>query len=118
MGMPAMNIGAMLGSVMGGSTALGWVAHFMIGVVLAVLYATFFAPRLPGPGAVRGIVFSLAPWLAAQVVVMPMMGAGFFSGSALVAAGSLMGHAVYGAVVGTLYARREQTRRVEAHANA
>lgn len=35
MGMPPMNIGAMLGSVMGGSVALGWAAHFMIGTILA-----------------------------------------------------------------------------------
>ena len=39
MGMPPMNIGAMLGSVMGGYVALGWVAHFMIGTVLALGYA-------------------------------------------------------------------------------
>ena len=30
MGMPPMNVGAMLGSVMGGNTTFGWVAHFMI----------------------------------------------------------------------------------------
>ena len=39
----------------------------------------------------------------AQLVVLPMMGAGLFSGSALVAAGSLMGHLVYGAVLGAVY---------------
>lgn len=103
MGMPPMNIGQMLGSMLGGSIALGWVAHFMIGTVLALIYGALFAQRLPGPTAVRGILFGLAPWLLAQVAVMPMMGAGFFSGSLLVAAGSLMGHLVYGAVVGGIY---------------
>jgi len=103
MGMPPMNIGEMLGSMMGGVVALGWAAHFMIGVGLAVIYAALFAHRLPGPGPVRGALYSIAPWLVAQLVVMPMMGAGFFSGSALVAAGSLMGHLVYGAVLGAVY---------------
>jgi len=37
MGMPPMNIGKMLGSMMGGITTLGWVAHFMFGTVLAVI---------------------------------------------------------------------------------
>jgi hypothetical protein len=103
MGAPPMNIGAMLGSVMGGSAALGWLAHFMIGVGLAVVYATVFVSRLPGPAVARGALFSVPPWLVAQLVVMPMMGAGLFSGSAIVAGASLMGHLVYGAVVGAVY---------------
>lgn len=103
MGMPPMNIGEMLGSMMGGMTALGWVAHFMIGTAFGVGYAAVLAGRLPGPAAVRGMLFALAPWMMAQVVVMPMMGAGFFSGSALAAMGSLLGHLVFGAVLGTVY---------------
>lgn len=102
-GMPPLNIGEMLGSMMGGIVALGWVAHFMIGVVLALNYATVFAAHLPGPAPVRGALFAIVPWLMAQLVVMPMMGAGLFSGSALTAAGSLMGHLVYGAVLGAVY---------------
>src|SRR5215204_1775064 len=90
----------MLGSVMRGNVALGWIAHFMIGTVLAGLYATLFVGRLPGPVAVRGMIYSLLPWLVAQIMVMPMMGMGFFSGSAIMAEGSLMGHLVYGALVG------------------
>lgn len=103
MGMPPMNIGAMLGSVMGGSIILGWVAHFMIGVVLALGYAAIFASKLPGAPAVRGALYSLLPWLMAQVIVMPMMGMGLFSGSMVAAGGSLMGHIVYGIVLGALY---------------
>lgn len=107
MGLPPMNIGRMLGSAMGGVVALGWMAHFVIGTVLAVVYAALFAPRLPGARPVRGALYSLLPWLMAQVVVMPLMGAGLFSGSMLAAGGSLMGHLVYGAVLGSLYGRPE-----------
>jgi len=110
MGMPPMNIGAMLGSMMGGSVALGWAAHFMIGAVLAVIYAAALAPLLPGPAPVRGMVYGLLPWLLAQVAVMPMMGAGFFSGSMMMAGGSLMGHLVYGAVLGALYGDGAEAR--------
>jgi hypothetical protein len=39
----------------------------------------------------------------AQIVVMPMMGMPLFSGSAVMAMGSLVGHLVYGAVVGGMY---------------
>jgi uncharacterized membrane protein YagU involved in acid resistance len=105
MGMPPMNIGAMLGSVMGGNVVLGWIAHFMIGIVLALAYAAIAATALPGPPAVRGAVFSLIPWLMAQLVVMPMMGMGLFSGSMIAAGGSLMGHIAYGIVLGLVYGR-------------
>lgn len=100
MGIPPMNPADMLASKMGGMKALGWMAHLMIGVVLAVIYARIFLDRLPGPVAVRGAVFSLIPWLIAQVMVMPMMGMPVFSGSMAMAGGSLIGHLVYGAVMG------------------
>lgn len=102
MGLPKMNPAEMLAGQMGGNAALGWAAHFMIGVVLAGIYASV-ATKLPGPVALRGAVFGLAPWLLAQVAVMPMMGMGLFSGSMMMAGGSLMGHLIYGAVVGAVY---------------
>ncbi len=102
MGMPPMNPARMLGGVMGGSMALGWIAHFMIGTVLAGIYA-LVAPALPGKPAVRGALYGLAPFLLAQLVVMPMMGLPLFSGSAVMAMGSLIGHLVYGGVVGAIY---------------
>ena len=118
MGMPPMNIGAMLGSVMGGNVALGWMAHFVIGVVLALGYAAVFAKRLPGAPVVRGALFSLLPWLMAQIVVMPMMGMGLFSGSMLAAGGSLMGHIVYGIVLGLVYGSSASSSFVAARARA
>lgn len=102
MGIPAMNPASMLAGAMGGLLSLGWVAHFMIGIVLAAAYA-IAAPVLPGPAFVRGAMFALAPFLLAQIVVMPMMGMPLFSGSVGMAIGSLIGHLAYGAVVGATY---------------
>ncbi len=102
MGMPPMNPAEMLAGAMGGMAILGWVAHLMIGTVLALIYAYVALPYLPGPAVARGALFSLAPWLMAQVVVMPMMGMGLFSGSMTMAGGSLIGHLVYGAVLGAV----------------
>ena len=102
MGIPEMNPADMLADQMGGSAVLGWIAHFMIGVIFAEVYAVV-AGSLPGPVVVRGALFGLAPWLLAQVAVMPMMGMGFFSGDMTMAMGSLIGHIVYGGVVGAVY---------------
>jgi uncharacterized membrane protein YagU involved in acid resistance len=97
-----MNPANMLAAQMGGVVVLGWAGHLMIGIVLALIYSAFALTRLPGPSAVRGAIFSLAPWLMAQVVVMPMMGMGLFSSSVTMAGGSLIGHLVYGAVLGAV----------------
>lgn len=102
MGMPAMNPAQMLAGAMGGNLALGWIGHFMIGTILAVIYAAV-APALIGPPVARGALYGVAPFLLAQIVVMPMMGMPLFSGSAPMALGSLVGHLVYGAVVGGIY---------------
>jgi hypothetical protein len=70
MGMPPMNPAEMLAGAMGGSILLGWIGHLMIGVILAIGYA-IVAPSLPGPGWLRGALYGIAPWLLAQVVVIP-----------------------------------------------
>lgn len=102
MGMPAMNPANMLAGAMGGMLVLGWIGHFMIGIVLAGGYA-MVSGSLPGQGWLRGLLYSIAPWLMAQVIMMPMMGMPVFSGSAAMAMGSLVGHFVYGASVGVVY---------------
>ncbi len=101
MGLAPMNPATMLAAAMGGSAILGWLAHFMIGVTLAFAYSLVSA-KLPGSYPVRGALFAIAPWLLAQLVVMPMMGMPLFSGSMMMAMGSLVGHLVYGAIVGAI----------------
>ncbi len=122
MGLPRMNPAEMLAGAMGGVLIIGWLAHFMIGIILAVIYA-IVANRIPGPPPARGAVYGVAPFLVAQIVVMPMMGMPLFSGSAVMAMGSLIGHVIYGGVVGTVYGpvpaaaneRSEARQSVPAH---
>lgn len=102
MGLPAMNPADMLAMKMGGNVMLGWAGHLMIGIILAIGYA-IVAPSLPGPPVARGALYAIAPWLVAQLMVMPMMGMGMFSGSMSLAMGSLIGHLVYGSIVGAIY---------------
>lgn len=102
MGLPPMNPAVMLAGAMGGNLALGWAAHFMIGITLAAGYA-LVGSKLPGPGIARGALFGIAPYLMAQTMVMPMMGMPLFSGSVAMAMGSLIGHLVYGMVIGGIY---------------
>lgn len=116
MGLPKMPTGNMLAGFMHVSVAVGWVMHFVIGTILAAGYILFFRALLPGKDMVKGLLYSLIPFFAAQLMVMPMMGMGLFSSHApqapLLVMGSLIGHLVYGAVLGLVTgrsARRERT---------
>jgi hypothetical protein len=102
MGMPKMPIGEMLGSFLRFGSGAGWAMHVVIGLVLALM--GWFAARLPGGPALRGAVYGTGVFLLAQLAVTPMMGGGVFSGGNVpMLAGSLMGHLVYGALVGLVY---------------
>ncbi len=106
MGMPKMPIGEMLAGFMGIPVALGWIAHFMIGIILAAAYVVYAKDKLSGKPPIKGLVFALIPFIMAQVIVMPMMGAGFFSANTptpiMMVMGSLIGHMIYGAVLGAV----------------
>jgi uncharacterized membrane protein YagU involved in acid resistance len=102
MDLPAMNPAKMLAGKMGDVIALGWIAHFMIGVVLVAGYA-FVAKYLWGDGWLRGATYSLAPWAVSQFIMMPMMGMPLFANKTELAVGSLIGHLVYGIAVGLIY---------------
>lgn len=107
-----MNIPKMLAGTMGVPVIVGWFAHLMIGEVLAINFASIYLKQTNKPANIfSGAIFGLIPWLAAQIMVMPMMSvlaggsyiSGLFSGSVIVAMASLMGHLIYGAVLGGIY---------------
>jgi uncharacterized membrane protein YagU involved in acid resistance len=104
MGLP-MDIAAMLGTMLGG-WGMGMVMHVLNGVVIfPLIYAYFLFGKLPGAPYLKGILCGLSLWLVAQLVVMPMMGAGVFglkTSGIMSAFGSLMGHVVYGALLGAI----------------
>jgi len=110
MGLPKMPLGEMLGSFLHLGSAAGWAMHVMIGLVLALIYAGWFAARLP---ALKGAIYGLGVFLLAQLVVSPMMGGGVFSGGNMpMIVGSLLGHLVYGALVGLVYGGGVKTGEV------
>jgi len=108
MGMPKMDIAGMISGMMKIPWIIGMMIHLMLGVVLfPFIYVYVLADKLPGPGALRGTIWGLILFILAQTMVMPMAGAGFFSSASpqqmLMVIGSLMGHVVYGAILGVIY---------------
>ena len=101
-----MDIARMLGSMLGDNWWAGMIMHFVNGtIVFPVIFALLLVKRLPGVPIVKGIIWGAILWLLAQAVVMPMMGAGFFSahaGGMMAVMVSLMGHLVYGGLLGSI----------------
>jgi hypothetical protein len=86
---------------------LAFLAHWVLGFAWGVVYARWAEPRLRGPGWLRGLKFAAVPCVLSLVVVLPAVGAGAF-GLALGAGplpiiGDVLGHAVYGSVLGWCY---------------
>jgi len=101
-----MDIAQMLGSMLGNNWTAGMVMHFVNGtVIFPLIYAYVLYAWLPGSPVVKGLGWGVILWFLAQVVVMPMMGGGFFSsamGGMMAVVGSLMGHLLYGGLLGAI----------------
>lgn len=83
MGMPKMDIAAMLGSMLGnqmpapmtGAWWMGLILHLVNGsLIFPLIYSYLLNALLPGANWARGALWGLMLWLLAQVAVMPMMG--------------------------------------------
>src|ERR1700740_1204569 len=74
-----MNIVDALATMLGG-WKMGMLVHVLNGaMVFPLAYAVFFYRFLLVPRYVKGLAFGLTLWLASQLVVLPMIGAGGFS---------------------------------------
>ncbi|MDT8449508.1 MAG: hypothetical protein RQ847_04975 [Wenzhouxiangellaceae bacterium] len=104
--MPELNVVAMLAGQMGGSAMMGWVAHFVIGAVIYGLAFANLAGTLPGgSNPVKGIVLGIIGWLIMMILLMPMMGAGFFAMNMgmMATVATLVLHIIFGWVLGFTY---------------
>jgi len=122
MGMPNMDIAAMLGTPMNSGITpavmsvpwlIGLMMHFVLGTLLfPLVYAYFVYGLLPGKPWAKGLIWGAALWMVMQVMPLPMMGKGFFASKTpeplLFVMGTLMGHLLYGAVFGALAGRQAE----------
>ena len=121
MGMPKMDIATMLGTMFlaraGPAFWFGMMLHLMMGAVLFPAIYRFALQPGSGSGTGKGVLFGILLWAAANFMVMPMMGAihpmvksgtmrapGFLMLNLGIMApmGSLMGHLLYGVLLGKL----------------
>jgi len=106
MGMPKMSPPAMLSMMMGLPISVGWIMHFMIGVIFAITYGFIFinVVKKLANNILKGAIFGMAVFIFAQIAmaIMGSMLGGMppMEGSMmLVMAGSIIGHVIFGIVV-------------------
>jgi len=124
-GLPKLAIGELLSTFLAVSVAVfrvgpagGWVIHGLVGIALALLYAGIFTNLLPGGPVARGVLYGFLIFLVAQLVFMPAVGAGVFSrGDISMILGSLIGHLVYGGLVGGIYGEPRPAHLAATHAS-
>ena len=98
-----MDVAALLAPALGGSHTAGFIAHFVTGtVVFPFAYLIFGIRYLPGPAWLRGVIFLIPIYLFAMAVIMPILGQGFFFASPPKTMVALMGHVVFGVVMGAI----------------
>ncbi len=97
----SMNVAAIIAHMMGTSDNIGLIMHFMVGtIVFPLAYLLLGYKHLPGSSWLRGILFLIPIYLIAMIVVMPMAGKGLFFNSVPMSMVALMGHIVYGFILG------------------
>jgi hypothetical protein len=101
-----MDVAALMAPMLGGSHTVGVIAHFVTGtVVFPIAYLILGLRYLPGPGWLRGIIFLIPLYLVAMVVIMPILGQGFFFDSPPKAMVALIGHVAFGVCMGAIIGR-------------
>ena len=106
--MPELNVIAMLSAMMKSAPAVGWIAHFMIGMIAWGIGFVLVSGVLPGrSNLTKGISFGIAAWAMMMLLIMPMAGAGFFGlkMGMMAPVMTLMLHVIYGAVLGSVYGK-------------
>jgi len=116
MGMPKMSPPQMLATMMGVSIVVGWLFHFMIGIIFALSYAYLFlnVVRKINSHVLRGVFFGVAAFIFAQIGIagLDAMRGGMpaAEGSVvLIMIGSIIGHIIFGIVV-ALFVKEETTQ--------
>ncbi len=126
LGVPLFDLVFTLGTMLLGEAQpwlwwpIGLALHATVGAIWAIFYAYFFWSTYDWRPMVQGLVFSLGPAVLAGLIMVPQMGYmhplilhGTLPMPGLFAtnmgwggpAGILIGHLIYGAVMGSLYVK-------------
>lgn len=106
--MQAMDMLPMVAQLVGSeSIAVGWAVHLVISAGIGLGYAEIIGPKVSGPaaGLVTGAIWGVVWWVLGALLLMPL----FLGMNDMVFAlnttawQSLMGHVIYGVILGAFF---------------
>jgi hypothetical protein len=107
-----MSVMAMIGQIVGSpSIGVGWLYHLFNSAVIGAIFGWLLGSRVHtyGSGIGWGAAYGFAWWILGGLILMPvLLGMAPFAplimpGMQIVAMGSLIGHLIYGAILGGLF---------------
>jgi hypothetical protein len=115
-----MDIVGKLGEMTHTGMAGGLFMHFLNGTVIFPLIYVYLLYRwLPGAPWQKGLLWGVILWLGLETVMVPMMGGGIFStemGGMKAVMAALIGHLVYGVLLGAIAGAPAVAKSVKAAA--
>jgi uncharacterized membrane protein YagU involved in acid resistance len=115
-----MDIVGKLGEMTHTGMAGGLFMHFLNGsVIFPLIYVYLLYRWLPGAPWQKGLLSGVILWLGLETVMMPMMGGGIFStdmGGMKAVMAALIGHLVYGVLLGAIAGAPAVAKSVKAAA--
>jgi len=100
MGMPKMSPPEMLAGMLGMPLFIGWVMHFMVGIMFAFVYTYLASNRLKIKNVwLKGAVFGFIVFVFAQIMMALMPMPKIEDSVMLLMLGSLIGHLIFGVAV-------------------
>lgn len=102
LGAPTLEAASPLVAFLAEDTPVGWTFHLLIGVGVAVVYATLFSSHLAGSAALRGTAFGALLWVASQSLWWVQPGNGSLVDVARLVIWSLPAHLIHGSLTGWL----------------
>jgi hypothetical protein len=112
-GLPKMNAGEILGSMYGGNNVLGWIEHFVAGIVFAFIYAGFINHLLPVEnnlfrGAIYGVLLCILTDLVFVVIsLMGVMSWDQKESMSLMVFDETLACLIYGTILGAFITQKE-----------
>ncbi len=112
-GLPKMNVGAILGSVFN-SVAVGWVIHILIGLILTLPYVFFFNHWIPVENKfARGAIYGILVFVFSEIVFSGANIIGHLSqvnkeDLGLMVFDNIIACMIYGCVLGGFFERKEK----------
>ena len=97
----------MVAGMLGMPIAVGWVMHFMVGIIFAFAYTYLFKLKI-GSVVLKGALFGIAAFIFAQIMMMMMMPMPTDGSMTLIIVGRLMGHIVFGIAIAMVVGKNYQ----------